>query len=166
MVVRVNPHCEKRPTANANQAASLTRSARCQLAPQNLPGWQPGGRVSQAGQHPGHAKPSPNQAFMLSERPTNLRVKYKIDASTNTIPVTRNSRAVACARIQMIATIASAGTIFIPGKLKGSPSERTLRCTNTQQAAQQSRYISNTATFESTASFSNVPLIESTNASV
>src|SRR5262245_62751507 len=65
----------------------------------------------------------------------------------------------------MMARIASAGTIFIPGKLNGSPSERTSRWTKTQQAAQQSRYINKTATFERTASFSNVPLIESTNAS-
>src|SRR5215467_14615140 len=93
-----------------------------------------------------------------------LRTKYKIDESTSTIPVTRNSRTVACVRIQIMAIIASAGTIFIPGNLNGSPSERTSRCTKIQQAAQQSRYISNTATFESTASFSNVPLIESTNA--
>src|ERR1043166_9865859 len=64
-----------------------------------------------------------------------------------------------------MARIASAGTIFIPGKSKGLPSERTSRCTKTQQAAQQSRYINKTATFERTASFSNVPLIESTNAS-
>ena len=66
----------------------------------------------------------------------------------------------------MIAMIASAGTIFIPGKLNGSPSERTFRSTNTQQAAQQSRYISNTATFESTANRSKVPLIDSAKASV
>src|SRR5215467_6883618 len=65
-----------------------------------------------------------------------------------------------------MATIASAGTIFIPGKLKGSPSERTSRWIKTQQAAQQSRYINKTATFERTASFSNVPLTESINASV
>src|SRR6266550_8021452 len=92
-------------------------------------------------------------------------MKYTIEASTSTIPVTTNSRSVAWARIQMIARIARAGTIFIPGKLKGSPSERTFRCTKNQQAAQQSRYINNTATFESTASFSNVPLIDSANAS-
>src|SRR5437667_434611 len=42
---------------------------------------------------------------------------------------------------------------------------RTPRCTKTQQAAQQSRYINRTATFERTASLSNVPLIDSTNAS-
>src|SRR6478752_9533239 len=64
-----------------------------------------------------------------------------------------------------MARIASAGTIFIPGKLNGLPSERTSRCTRTQQAAQQSRYINRTATFERTASRSNVPLIESKNAS-
>src|SRR5438034_7053684 len=33
---------------------------------------------------------------------------------------------------------AKAGTIFIPGKLKGAPSERTLRSTRNHQAAQQS----------------------------
>ena len=44
------------------------------------------------------------------------------------MPVTTNSRAVACVKIQMMATIASAGTIFIPGKLKGwAPSARTSR---------------------------------------
>src|SRR6266481_5729394 len=64
-----------------------------------------------------------------------------------------------------MARIASAGTTFIPGKLNGSPSERTSRCTRTQQAAQQSKYINKTATFERTASFSNVPLIDSKNAS-
>src|SRR5215472_8763337 len=66
-----------------------------------------------------------------------------------------------------MARIANAGTIFIPWKLNPdrSGSERTSRCTNTQQAAQQSKYINRTATFESTASFSKVPLIESTNAS-
>src|SRR4029077_2427304 len=84
--------------------------------------------------------------------------------SASTIPVTINSRAVAWVRIQTIAIIASAGTIFIPGKLKGSPSERTSRCTRNQQAAQQSRYINRTATFESTASFSNVPLTDNANA--
>src|SRR5262249_57228587 len=94
------------------------------------------------------------------------RMTYTIDASASTIPVTTNSRAVACARIQMIATIASAGTIFMPGKLKGSPSERTPRCTKTQQPAQQSRYINNTATFESTASCSKEPESDSANATV
>ena len=62
----------------------------------------------------------------------------------------------------MMARIASAGTIFIPGKLKGGPSERTSRWIKTQQAAQQSIYINKTAIFESTASFSNVPLTDST----
>src|SRR5204863_5145437 len=98
-------------------------------------------------------------------RARDFRTKYNAEASASTIAVTINSRAVACARIQMIAMIASAGTIFIPGKLNGSPSERTSRCTKTQQAAQQSRYINKTATFERTASRSNVPLIESANAS-
>src|SRR5438552_3048156 len=93
-------------------------------------------------------------------------MKYTIEASASTIPVTTNSRAVACARIQMIARIASAGTIFIPGKLKGSPSERTSRCTRNQQAAQQSKYINRTATFERTASFSKEPVIDSAKASV
>src|SRR5438067_12861538 len=64
-----------------------------------------------------------------------------------------------------MARIASAGTIFIPGKLNGLPSERTSRCTKPQQAAQQSRYINKTATSERTASLSNVPLIDSANAS-
>src|SRR4029450_1604900 len=63
-----------------------------------------------------------------------------------------------------MARIANAGTIFIPGKLNGLPSERTSRWIKTQQAAQQSRYINKTATFERTASFSNGPLIESANA--
>src|SRR5438094_9856314 len=98
-------------------------------------------------------------------RATDFRTKYNAEASASIIAVTINSRAVACARIQMIAMIASAGTIFIPGKLNGSPSDRTSRCTKIQQAAQQSRYISSTATLESTASCSNVPLIESANAS-
>src|SRR6059058_4507946 len=104
--------------------------------------------------------------FARSERAIDVRTKYTIDASASTIPVTTNSRAVACLRIQKIARIASAGTIFMPGKLKGSPSERTSRCTKTQQPAQQSRYINNTATFESTASCSKVPLSDSAKASV
>src|SRR6266850_2295652 len=95
-----------------------------------------------------------------------LRMKYTIDASTSTIPVTTNSRTVAWARIQRMARMASAGTIFIPGKLNGSPSERTSCCTKVQQAAQQRKYISKTATFESTASCSKVPLSDSANASV
>src|SRR5258707_12517870 len=107
-----------------------------------------------------------NHAFTCAERPIDPRTKYKTEASANTIPVTKNSRSVALARIQTIARIASAGTIFIPGKLNGLPSERTSRCTKNQQAAQQSRYINNPATFESTASFSNVPLIDSAKASV
>src|SRR5262245_14543634 len=94
-----------------------------------------------------------------------FRIKYKTDDSTSTIPVTRNSRIEACVRIQTMARIASAGTIFIPGKLNGLPSERTSRWIKAQQAAQQSRYINRTATFERTASRSNVPLTESTNAS-
>src|SRR5207249_7499565 len=99
-------------------------------------------------------------------RATDFRTKYNAEASASTIAVTINSRAVACARIQMIAMIASAGTIFIPGKLNGSPSDRTSRCTRIQQPAQQSRYINNTATFESTASCSKVPLSDSAKAIV
>src|SRR5436190_18575187 len=150
MATRVNPDCRKRPPINPHEPTVGGRFA-CRAQP-----WQAERLPYNDNTH----------AFARSGRATNLRTKYITDARASTIPVTANSRAVACARIQMIATIASAGTTFIPGKLKGSPSERTLRCTNTQQAAQQSRYISNTATFESTASFSNVPLIESTNASV
>src|SRR5437773_5486430 len=99
-------------------------------------------------------------------RATDFRTKYNAEASASTIAVTINSRAVACARIQMIAMIASAGTIFIPGKLNGSPSERTSCCTKIQQAAQQRKYISKTAIFESTASCSKVQLSDSSNASV
>src|SRR5436190_9930064 len=94
------------------------------------------------------------------------RRKKKTDATASTIPFTSNSHAVACVRIQMMATIASAGTIFIPGKLKGcAPSARTSRCTKNQHAAQQSRYIRRTATLESTASFSNVPVMDRVKAS-
>src|SRR6059058_727166 len=95
-----------------------------------------------------------------------MRTKYRIDAAARTMAVTSNSRIVAWAKIQIIVTIASAGTSFIPGKLKGSPSERTSRCTKNQQAAQQSKYINRTATFESTVSFSKVPVIDSAKASV
>src|SRR6266567_2270428 len=95
------------------------------------------------------------------------RIRYTIEASASTIPVTTNSRAVAWARIHRIARIASAGTIFMPTKLKGrAPSARTSRRINTQHAAQQSKYINKTATFESTASFSKVPLIDSANARI
>ena len=64
--------------------------------------------------------------------------------------------------------IANAGTIFIPGKLNpaAAGSDRTSRFNKTQQLAQQRRYMSNTATFESTANCSNVPLIDKSNASV
>jgi hypothetical protein len=48
-----------------------------------------------------------------------FRTRYRTDAIASTIPLTANSRIVACVRIQMIAAIASAGTIFAPGKLKG-----------------------------------------------
>src|SRR4029077_1985290 len=48
-----------------------------------------------------------------------FRTKYKTDAIARTIPFTANSRTVACARIQMIATMANAGAVFMPGKLKG-----------------------------------------------
>src|SRR5437868_4382873 len=97
----------------------------------------------------------------------NRRRKYKADAITSTIPFTANSHAVACARIQMIATMASAGTIFMPEKLKGwTPSARTSRCTKNQQEAQQSRYIRRTETLESTASLSNVPEMEMAHASM
>src|SRR6266550_350408 len=97
----------------------------------------------------------------------NRRRKYKADAITSTIPFTANSHAVACARIQMIAAMASAGTTFMPGKLNPAlaGSARTSRCTKNQHAAQQSRYISRTATLESTASFSNVPVIDKAKAS-
>src|SRR6478752_2327158 len=55
---------------------------------------------------------------------------------------------------------------LIPGKLKGcAPSARTSRCTKNQHAAQQSRYIRRTATLESTASFSNVPVMDRAKAS-
>src|SRR5882724_11326648 len=94
------------------------------------------------------------------------RRKEKTDATASTIPFTSNSHGVACLRIQMMATIASAGTIFILGKLKGgAPSARTSRCTKNQHAAQQSRYIRRTATLESTASFSNVPVMDRAKAS-
>src|SRR5438874_774653 len=86
-------------------------------------------------------------------------------ATASTAAVTANSRRVACARIQRIATIASAGTIFMPGKLKGGPSACTSRRIKIQQLAQQRKYISNTATFESTASASNVDVTEKANAS-
>src|SRR4030095_8245895 len=115
-----------------------------------------------------HAWPQANRfsQFAYVFRRNWPRTRYRTDATANTTPVTTNSRAVAWTRIQRIATIASAGTMFIPGKLKGgAPSARTSRCTNTQQAAQQSRYINNTATLESTANFSKVPLIDSKKAS-
>src|SRR5436189_190217 len=85
----------------------------------------------------------------------------------STIAFTSNSHSVACARIQMIAMMATAGITFIPGKLKGlAVSARTSRCTKNQQAAQQSRYIKRTATLESTASFSNVPETDKAKANV
>jgi hypothetical protein len=58
-------------------------------------------------------------SFAYDFRGSWTRTRYTIDASASTIPVTINSRAVAWARIQIIAMIASAGIIFIPGKLKG-----------------------------------------------
>src|SRR5205085_2200738 len=93
------------------------------------------------------------------------RTKYKTEASARTIAFTSNSHSVACARIQMMAIMARAGTICMPGKLNGCPSARTARCTKNQQAAQQRRYIRRTATFESTASFSNVPVVDKAKAS-
>jgi hypothetical protein len=62
----------------------------------------------------------------------------------------------------MIAIIASAGTIFAPGKSNPAVAEsaRTSRWTKTQQAMQQRVYINKTATLESTANCSNVPLID------
>src|SRR5207302_942207 len=152
MARRVNPGCCKRPPLNAHQA---TVGWALRLPAQS---WQ-------AERLPYNSN---SDALARSEREMNFRTRYTIDASTSTIPVTTNSRAVACARIQMIAIIASAGTIFIPGKLNpdSSGSERTSCCTKIQQAAQQRKYISKTATFESTASCSKVPLSDSANASV
>src|SRR5438874_7395074 len=150
MATRVNPDCRKRPPINPHEPTVGGRFA-CRAQ-----SWQAERLPYNDNTH----------TFARSGRATNLRTKYTTDARASTIPVTRNSRTVACARIQTIATIASAGTIFIPGKLKGAPSERTSRCTRIQQLAQQSRYINNTATFESTASFSKVPLIDSAKARV
>src|SRR5437763_6840775 len=149
MATRVNPDCRKRPPINPHEPTVGGRFA-CQAQP-----WQAERLPYNDNTH----------AFARPGRATNLRTKYITDARASTIPVTAHSRAVACARIQKIATIASAGTIFMPGKLKGWPSDRTSRCTRIQQAAQQSRYINNTATFESTASCSNVPLSDNAKAS-
>src|ERR1700730_16780932 len=88
------------------------------------------------------------------------RAEDNDDAIASTIPFTANSHAVAGARLQSMAIMARAGTIFMPGKLKGGPSARTSRCTKNQQAAQQSRSIRRTAMLESTASFSNVPVVD------
>jgi hypothetical protein len=54
----------------------------------------------------------------------------------------------------------------MPGKLKGGPSARTSRCTNSQQAAQQSKYINKTATFERIASAAKLDVIEKAKAIV
>src|SRR5207237_9941047 len=64
------------------------------------------------------------------------------------------------AKITIMARTASIGKIFAPGKEKGGASVRTSRSTKNQQAAQQRRYIMRTATLESTASPSNVPVME------
>src|SRR5262245_61317829 len=161
MIARVKPRSYERPIlTRINENVCRAGASPAQLM------------TRQAERLPYNSK---THACARPERTMDRRSKYKADAATRTTAASRRPARVSfpvelslsadCPKIQTMARIASAGTIFIPGKLNGSPSERTSRWIKAQQAAQQSRYINRTATFERTASRSNVPLTESTNAS-
>src|SRR5260370_41793628 len=90
--------------------------------------------------------------------------KYKIEQAAKMAPILMNlSHGCVNQKSQRIAPIAKAGSPLIPGNTK-TPSDGVPRRNKGHTPAQQSKSISNTATFDSTASCSKLEQTDKTNA--